>query len=179
MIALLLSIFLLIPSAQAWEAPSVLSSALTEILQVRSDKPAYTVGESAILRATLSTKPESSDYEFDIVAQLNGVDLPITRTTDFELFSLVEDLQVGTYAWDVNVVIQDAHYARDLKEALAFYEVELADIADRLSTETDPDTIANLQAKQERYTSLHEAALSELSRIRTVVQTKQLSFNVL
>ena len=76
------------------------------------------------------------------------------------------------------MVLQDARYARDLKSSIKYFQDKITVIDVRLATETDPVVIADLQSQKARYQSLKAASESELTSIRTLVETLTLTFTV-
>lgn len=139
------------------------------LASLSSNKAEYAVGESAVLRASLATKPADENYELDLISTLNEESLPTERTTDFQMFATALNLAAGSHTWAVTVVLQDKRYARDLKASLNYFNAKIAEIDEALATETDPVEIARLQERRARYLSLHEAATAELSNHRTAV----------
>lgn len=141
----------------------------TRIVKLRSDKKIYSVGDAAILRATFNSKPDNSNFQFDVIGSLNSEPLPISRVTDYQMFSSVKNLVAGHYTWSVTVVIQDARYARDLKQSISYYEQKVAVLDQEINLETDPDILEQLEAQ--KLVALHKksAAESELNRIRKPV----------
>lgn len=154
-------------------------SANTKIVRLRSDKKIYAEGETAILRATFLSKPDNSNFQFDILGNLNAEPLPVDRVTDYQMFSKVKNLEPGTHTWQVLVVIQDARYARDLKASIAHYGQIIAELDAEINLETDPDVIEQLEAQKATALKKKTAAESELSRIRTpVLEPLTLQFTV-
>jgi len=151
----------------------------TEILTLSSDKSIYAESETAILRASLHAKPNNANLQFDLLATLNGNPIAVDRVTDFQSFSTEKNLALGSYTLEVTLVVQDARMATDLKAAIAFYNADIAEIQEDLSTETDPEVIANLQARLLKSQNLLAAAEFQLSDIRSIVmEPKTLSFIV-
>lgn len=155
---------------------SFTSAADTVIATLKSDRTSYAVGENAVLRATLHTRPENPDFQFDIVGRVNSVALPVERTTDFNMFSTLSNLESGTFTWEVDVVLQDAAYAKDLKASILYFDDKIEVIDNRLLTETDPVVIDSLILQKERYEELKSASQQELSDSRTLVQSLSLTF---
>lgn len=145
----------------------------TRIVALSSDKAVYAAGENAVLRAKFFTRPNNPNYDFDIVGILNGSPLPVTRITDFEMFSSAKNLVAGNYAWTVSVVVQDARYARDLKTSIAYFESEIERLTQEIAQETDPDRLENLNRQKAKNESLKAASVSELNQIRTPVLAPQ------
>ncbi len=143
--------------------------AQTKVIEVKSDKLIYSTTETPVLRATLFAKPDNSDFQFDIIAKLNGTEIKTDRVTDYEMFSNPKNLTVGVYTWVVTLVTQDARYARDLKTTIKYYENKNITIDQQLLTETNPTVIANLQAQKTQNLNIIAASKSELNNIRTPV----------
>lgn len=141
----------------------------TKIVDLRSDKGIYSAGDTAVLRANFLSKPDNSDFQFDITAKLNGQSLPVDRVTDFQMFSSAKNLVAGNYTWQVSVVVQDARYARDLKSTIQFYSDAIAGIDTQIATETDPAKLLNLQKRRADDISIKQSAINELNQIRTPV----------
>lgn len=172
-VILLLSVFL----AQNLSAAEVLD---TKLIALSSDKAVYSAGESAVLRAQLLSKPNNPNFDFDVVATLNGDTIAVDRVTDFELFSTAKELTAGNYSWTATLVLQDARYARDLKAAIQYYSSEIERLTNEIAEETDPQAIANLEKKKARAEALKAASENELASIRTAVLAPQtISFQVL
>ena len=153
--------------------------AQTAVFTLKSDKTVYATTETPILKASVYTRPDNSDYEFDITATLNNQSIATERVTDFQMFSMPKNLVIGTYTWAVILVMQDARYAKDLKATIKYYENKIIDIDTQLSTATDPQVIATLQQQKTNYTNIKLAAVSELTAIRTPVLAPQtLTFQV-
>lgn len=151
----------------------------TKIVELKADKPVYAVGDTALLRANFYARPDNSDFEFDIVGTLNGTPIPADRVTDFQIFSSAKNLAAGSYTWNVQVVIQDARYARDLKDTINYYADLAANLNDQIAVETDPDKLANLTKQRDDALSLKAAAESELSDLRSPVMAPlSLNFSV-
>lgn len=143
-------------------------------------KPTYAVGETAILRAQLLTRPDNSNFEFDLVGRLNDVEVPIERITEFEAFSEVRDLEAGSFHWAVDVYVQDKRLAADLKTAISSFTAEIETIDAELGTATDPDRIAYLESQKARFERLRAASLSQLASIRSHVHGPvSINFSVL
>ncbi len=158
---------------------ATLSFAQPELLEISSDKQNYVVNESAILRASLSTKPADPDFELDLVSTLNGNEQTLQRSTDFEFYAQTTLTAVGSYAWMVQVVLQEKQYAKDLKEAIAGLTQEIQNIDEELLTATDPVRIAQLQAARLRKVELRSATQTELANHRTPVgNPSQITFIV-
>jgi len=155
------------------------SFAETKVIELKSDKAVYAVGEVPVLQATVLTKPDSSDFQFDITAKLNNADIATSRVTDFQMFSAPKNLAVGSYSWTVTLVIQDASYAKDLKTTIRYYENQILDLDAQIAVETDPAALAVLQGKRADAVQIKTAAASELQSIRTaVLQPVTLTFSV-
>lgn len=160
---------LLITISTAWAA---------EVLELRSDKNTYSVGEAAVLRASLDTKPSDVNFEFDLVSELNGVALSVERTTDFEFFAYSSPLFAGDYVWEVTMVLQDKRYARDLKASILYFTQKIQQIDAELGA-APPEEIPDLEARKARYISLRSAAEQELQSHRTIITgPKTLQFQV-
>lgn len=144
--------------------------AASDFVKLRSNKATYTEGENAILRAVFLTKPDNSNFQFDITGILNAEALSVERVTDYQMFSTAKNLLPGTYTWSVTVVIQDARYARDLKVSIAYYAARITELEDLIAVETDPEALEVLEHERSKQISKKSAAESELSRIRTPVR---------
>lgn len=143
--------------------------AQTRILELKSDKSVYSAGEAAVLRANFFSKPDNTDFQFDIISTVNGEPVEVDRVTDFQMFSSVKNLLPGNYTWEVSVVVQDARYARDLKETIIYYTDSIANLDAQIAIETDPVALASLQNRRDDAMRLKAAALSELNGIRTAI----------
>ena len=141
----------------------------TKLIQISSDRATYAAGDTAILRAMLLTKPDNANFEFEALGKLNGVDLPLERITEFESFSLAQDLEPGVYTWSVEIVIQDGRLARDLKESIAYFTARIAEIDAELATEPPPERVEELLAAKAQVERLAAVTSLELTRIRTKV----------
>lgn len=158
---------------------AAVSVAQTRIVELRSDKTVYAEGENPVLRADFLSKPDNTDFQFDILGTLNGTELAVDRVTDYQMFSQPRDLEPGTYTWEVTVVIQDARYARDLKESIAYYENLISTLEAQIAVETDPEALAALERRRDEAVQIKTAAESELNRIRKpVLAPLSLSFTV-
>lgn len=156
-----------------------MSFAQTKVIELKSDKSIYNVGDIPVLKATLFSKPDNSDFQFDVSALLNDVEIKTDRITDFQIFSAPKNLSVGTYNWVVTVVIQDARFATDLKSIIKYYDDKIIDIDTELLTATDPNIIADLMAKKTEYQNIISASQQQLNSIRTpVLQPVSLQFTV-
>ena len=140
----------------------------TEVIRLFSNQAEYSVGDRAILRATLSTRPKDG-FGFTLRGALNSQDLSIEKITDFEFFSEVKNLQAGTYDWAVTVYIQDKRLAEDLKSAIATFTAQIAAIDAELLTESDPQIIAGLEEEKARLEDLLLATEFELENNKTKV----------
>ena len=153
--------------------------ASSDLIRLTSDKSVYTSTENPILRATLNSRPDNTDFQFDIIATLNGANIPTERVTDYMMFSKASSLASGDYTWAVTVVLQDARYARDLKATIKYYENRISDINQQLLTETDPQIITQLNNQKNQFQGIITASQSELNQIRTQVSDPvQLQFSV-
>ncbi len=151
----------------------------TKLIQLSSDKTTYAAGETAVLRAMLLSEPENTDFEFEALGQLNGADLPMDRITQFESFANVANLQAGAYTWTVNIYLQDARLARDLKASIDFYNGKIANIDAELVTNPPPERVAELEADKAEDQSLITAAQNQLTANRTFVHGPEtISFTV-
>jgi hypothetical protein len=148
---------------------AVNAGAETKVLELKSDKAIYAAGETAVLRANFFSKPDNSDYQFDILATLNGQPIIVDRVTDFQMFSTAKQLEVGDYVWSVTVVIQDARYARDLKETIIYYSNLIASLDEQIAAEIDPVKLESLQKRRADDITLKDAANAELQSIRTPI----------
>lgn len=158
---------------------SQLAVAQTKVIDLKSDKAVYTTSESPILKATLFSKPDNTDYQFDVTATLNGQAIPTDRVTDYQIFSSPKNLPVGTYTWIVTMVIQDAKYAQDLKTTIKYYLNQVSILDAQIATETDPVVLENLQSRRIDALDIKAAAESELQSIRKpVLAPVQLDFTV-
>lgn len=157
---------------------SIVPAFAADVLELRSDKSTYSSGESAVLRASLDTRPADQNFEFDLVSNLNGVGLSVERTTDFEFFSYSAPLVAGDYTWEVTMVLQDKRYARDLKASILYFTQKIQAIDEELGT-APPEEVPDLEARKARYLSLKNAAEIELENHRTIITgPKTLQFQV-
>lgn len=140
-----------------------------DLLTLSTDKASYAVGEPVIVHASLSTAPDNTDYEFDLLTTLNAAPLALSRPTAYEFFGSAEGLAAGDYELSTQVVIQDARYARDLKTAIAHFTAEVARYQALIDAATDPVLIGQYEAAKARNQSLQDASASELAAIRTNV----------
>ena len=153
--------------------------AQTSIVELKADKTIYAAGDTAILRANFLAKPDNTDYQFDVLATLDGQAITVDRVTDFQMFSTAKTLVTGTHTWQVTVVIQDARYARDLKASIIYYTDSIASLDTQIAAATDPVVIANLQKRKDDAVNIKAAAESELQNIRSpVMNPLTLSFTV-
>lgn len=144
-------------------------SSLRPLVEISSDKASYQLNETAILRASLSTKPHDPSYELDLVANLNGNNLFLERLTDFEFYASLPMVQANTYTFEVQVVFQEKEYARDLIMAIRNLGDEIVQIESELLSETDPERITQLQAQLARKQSLKSSTEAELAQHRSPV----------
>lgn len=112
--------------------------AQTQVVDLKSDKAIYTTSENPILKVTLFSKPDNTDYQFDVTATLNGQSIATERVTDYQIFSSPKNLPVGEYTWVVTLVIQDAKYAQDLKTTIKYYLNQISILDAQIATEIDP-----------------------------------------
>ncbi len=151
----------------------------TKVIELKSDKSVYTTTETPILKATIFSKPDNTDYQFDVTATLNGQSIPTDRVTDYQIFSSPKNLAVGAYTWIVTMVIQDAKYAQDLKTTIKYYLNQISVLDAQIATETDPVVLENLQSRRLDAIDIKAAAESELQIIRKpVLAPVQLEFTV-
>jgi hypothetical protein len=153
--------------------------AQTKVIDLKSDKTIYAVSESPILKATLFSKPDNTDYQFDVTATLNGQSIATERVTDYQIFSSPKNLTAGAYTWVVTMVIQDAKYAQDLKTTIKYYLNQISILDAQIATEIDPVVLENLQSRRLDALDIKAAAESELQSIRKpVLAPVQLEFTV-
>ena len=158
---------------------SQLAVSQTKVIELKSDKAIYTVNETPILKATLFSKPDNTDYQFDVTATLNGQQVATDRVTDYQVFSSPKNLPVGIYTWVVTMVIQDAKYAKDLKATIKYYLNQISILDAQIAVETDPVVLENLQTRRLDAIDIKAAAESELQSIRKpVLAPVQLDFTV-
>ena len=151
----------------------------TKVIELKSDKAIYATTENPILKATLFSKPDNTDYQFDITATLNGQNIDVDRITDYQMFSSPKNLIVGAYTWTVTMVIQDAKYAKDLKTTIKYYENQISILDAQIAVTTDPVTLATLQARRIDYLDIKSAAAQQLQSIRRpVLAPVSLTFTV-
>lgn len=151
----------------------------TKVIELKSDKAIYTINDSPILKATLFSKPDNTDYQFDVTATLNGQPIATDRVTDYQVFSSPKNLVAGEYTWIVTMVIQDAKYAQDLKTTIKYYLNQISILDAQIAAETDPVVLENLQARRLDAIDIKAAAESELQSIRKpVLAPVQLEFTV-
>lgn len=143
--------------------------AADKVIELKSDKSIYLTPENPVLRAIVYGKPDSSDYQYDIIAKLNGTPTAVTRLSDSVMYSLPKALPIGIYTWAVTLVIQDAPYAISLKDSILFCDAKISEIDDLLLIETNPTLIIELNSQKSRYTAIKDSAASELVRIRKEV----------
>ncbi len=141
----------------------------TKVIDLKSDKAIYAVSDSPILKATLFSKPDHTDYQFDVTATLNGQPISTDRVTDYQIFSSPKNLAVGVYTWVVTMVIQDANYARDLKTTIKYYLNQISILDAQIAVETAPVVLGDLQARRLDAIDIKAAAESELQSIRKPV----------
>lgn len=150
-----------------WSACAV--AADDRVVVLSADRSSYQVGERAILGARLVTKPDNPNLEFDLVSKLNNVEIPITRVTDYDFYSVAMLPTAGPHQWKVFVYIQDARIARDLKTAIASFQARIAQINILLETEEDlgeRQLLLSSRAEQERFLA---AAQDQLISIRSQI----------
>lgn len=145
------------------------SGLASQILEVSSDKASYQINEVAILRASLSTKPNDPSYELDLVAAINGEEVSLQRITDFEFYAQVPLTQAGAFSFSAQVVLQEKEYARDLILAIQNLTQEIQQLESDLASETDPDRIIQLQNQIARKQSLKASSEAELQSHRSLV----------
>jgi hypothetical protein len=144
-----------------------------DLFKISSNKSVYLVNEKPLLKATVFSKPENTDYQFDIHTELNNQIISSDRVTDYQMFSLPQNLVAGLYTWKVTLVIQDARYARDLKTTIKYYQNQIIDIDTKLLTETNPQVILDLQNQKTENLNIIQSAQSELQSIQTIVAPSQ------
>ena len=151
----------------------------TKVIELKSDKAIYTTNEAPILKATLFSKPDNTDYQFDVTATLNGQAVATDRVTDYQIFSSPKNLAIGQYTWVVTMVIQDAKYAQDLKTTIKYYLNQVSILDAQIASETDPVVLENLQSRRLDALDIKAASESELQSIRKpVLAPVQLAFTI-
>lgn len=148
---------------------SSFTQADTKIVELSTDRAVYSAGDNAVLRAMLFTRPDNHSLELEVLGNLNGVSLPVERVTDFEHFSTARGLEVGSYTWTVEVFIQDARLARDLKNTVSYAADKIVEIDQELATNPPPERVEELLIQKARYERLKATAEAELLTIRTKI----------
>ncbi|MCO5142774.1 MAG: hypothetical protein M9962_06765 [Oligoflexia bacterium] len=156
----LLSISLFNPTVRATEVLD------TKIIETYVDAT-YDEGDSAILRTQFFSKPDNQNLEFDLISKINDVEISVHRINDFEIFSTLEDLAIGSYTWAVQVVLQDKRLATDLKISLTNFANRISEIDTELLDATDPEEIADLEAERAELVELSSTVQDQLTKIRT------------
>ncbi|OFZ80838.1 MAG: hypothetical protein A3K03_11630 [Bdellovibrionales bacterium RIFOXYD1_FULL_44_7] len=155
------------------------AQAAPSFVELKADKPAYTVGERAILTSYVKIRPDNPNYEIYLSATLNGAKIKITKITEKEAVSITPRFIVeGAYEWQVDVYLQDKKTAADLNAMIVFYEEEIFTLNRELEEQTDPEKVEMLTAHIQRDEQIIAAAREQLEENRRKIETQVLNIDV-
>lgn len=139
------------------------------LVVLTKDKASYAIGEKAVLRARVQSRPDNSNLEFELLSKVEGVANPIRRLSEYEFFSVLELPTAGIYRWRVDVYLQDRRLARDLKIAINQYSSDISSVEERLAGDLGPGEEAALLAEKSRLENLKAIAEAQLVNGRTKI----------
>lgn len=140
-------------------------------LKLSSDKITYSVGNSAKVLLTMTSRPTNPAYRFHIGATFNGSPLGLTPITESQSYAVTPSLGIGMSTFVATVYIENAQRAETLKRAINFYASEISRLNTELEATEDPNARATLLAKIARNENLLAGTQAELVKGRTQVGT--------
>ncbi len=155
------------------------AQAATPLFTITSDKATYLTTDTVNLTANFTAVPSNADYEFDLVSNVSGVSVDTTRANSKQLVVQVSNLPVGTYTWQVQVVLQETRYAKDLKTGIQNDAAQIISLNSQIAAEQDPVKKAALQNTRDQVVAEQASFQAELANVRTPVLTPvSLTFSV-
>jgi hypothetical protein len=162
-------LLLMLLSLPAWSAG---------VLSLSSDKPVYTSGEQATLRAQLSVRPTDPNLAPFFKATLNGEPVE-TQVLGNAGFTVTEPLAAGSHSWQVQAYFEDKAMAKELLSTMEKLESRNEEIDELLAKETDLDVIAELEREKEQNLLLLSQVETQLDQNRKPIgDSATLSFSV-
>jgi hypothetical protein len=147
-----------------------------------SNQTTYDIGSRAILRVHLQTEPDNKNLEFHVIVRdQNQDELVLDRIAPREFLGFSPIFTTsGVLTYTAETFLQNKRIAASLTSAISFYSLEIARIDVELSSATDPQIIADLEAERAENFNKRLAAETELARHRVKVDgTKSLEIQVL
>ena len=145
-------------------------------LELESNQATYEIGDQALLMAHVRIQPVHSDYELYLKSKFSTTNLAIDQVAGNEYVAFPPVLQEsGTFAWIVNVYIQDRHLTMALNHSKIQLEKENLKIDQDLVNETDPAEREFLLRMKSRNNTIISKINSELEEGRRHLQTIKLN----
>lgn len=147
----------------------VSSASAASLVLLTKDKASYNAGDQAVLRARVSTRPDSPNMEFDLESKIGGRAVSVQRLSDYEFYVLTSFPTSGTYQWRVDTFLQDKRLVRDLRLSIREYEKQILIIDQALQNGPDPVEEENLIAERARFSNLKNLAEAQILAARTKI----------
>ncbi|NUM89200.1 MAG: hypothetical protein HUU37_08350 [Bdellovibrionales bacterium] len=163
----------------AFQAAAQDAGASQSLLQLSTDKPAYEVGERALFRARLRTRPSDDELEFHVsLAGPAGAEVPLSAeatTGDLTGVGPVMD-EPGIFTFRGQAWLQHRETATSFLQAIALGEADLRRIDEALAGTQDPAERERLLTERATAAGRLAQAQEALARHRKPVGQSALVF---
>ncbi|MCO5144180.1 MAG: hypothetical protein M9962_13915, partial [Oligoflexia bacterium] len=119
------------------------------LFEITSNKNIYSSGERAIIKSKEIVSLEDKEYEYALVAKVDGSSQRVDRFNDVLFKSETSPLTVGVHNYSIEVFKQNKRFAKNIEEALNAVSKELVFIEKELEKETDEDKRLKLENRKQ------------------------------
>ncbi|MCO5142776.1 MAG: hypothetical protein M9962_06775 [Oligoflexia bacterium] len=115
-----------------------------QLFEISSDKDSYSSGERAIIKAQEIISLDDKEYEYALVAKVDGNPQRIDRINEKLFQSETSSLSTGLHVFSIEVFKQNKRFAKNIEESINKVDGEILFIDRELERETDQSKIDKL-----------------------------------